>query len=91
MSNITCFKPTSENWCPNYIIDSSMANKNGYVHVGLVMLADNSWIVWVWGADDIGMEYHNTDPELVKEKYIKIVMLADVTRKALADIGLISA
>jgi hypothetical protein len=90
MERIECFKPTNDDWYPNY--------PNDTVRVALMVNMDNKGEIWhrvcVWGADDCGMEMDFVGKEnkiLAVELYGKVISLPYVDRPILKKWGFVSA
>lgn len=83
----TLMKFSSDDWYPSY--------DDGMVEVGLVSLfpvdEHPRFRVWIWGADDCGMERDFHTKEEAEIVFENICKMDDVTRKALKTIGFYSA
>ena len=86
---VSCFKPTSDNWCGNFKIaaDARHVDK-GYVQVSFMQLLPSKlWRCCVWGNDDMGMEFDSHNKRIVQNIYIKVCLMEDVTILKLKQLG----
>lgn len=82
---ISCLKPTSDDWCPNFAGNQLAGNVQvSFINYGKSKSHENR--VVVSGDDDMMMEYEGID---AKQKYEQIIALTDVTQKATKSIGLV--
>lgn len=84
MKSATCFKPTSDDWCPNF----PGADLAGNVRVSFIKEKKSNPSldrVVVSGDDDMMMAFDGIEAE---QKYRQLIALSDVTQKASKAIGL---
>jgi len=77
MIKFECFKPTSEDWYPNY--------DNNYVRIAYYSNPDSEPLVCVWGNDDCGMEYIGNDAKYI---FHRLLEQEDITRRFCGYLGL---
>lgn len=85
--NIELYKSTKEDWCPNYKIGYHNVVK---VNFEVVYLDDDkiTYLVCVWGLDDLGMELFDDDLEKMEKIFLEIVKKDYITFEFLTSLGL---
>ena len=87
---VTIFKETTDDWHPSFFLNDWYKGTK-LVRASFLGLADGSWRVCVWGADDCGMEKDSESKEVAWNAFLAIVKLEYVNKDILKTMGLYMA
>lgn len=95
MTEITCFKSSSDDWYGNFKITDDLRYPENFVSVSLMKLNPfnelQKYRVCVWGNDDCGMEFDTELEFSARNIYCHVCMMRDVTKAALTKLGFVRA
>jgi hypothetical protein len=86
---VEVFKQTQDDWFPCY----KLIHKTNLVIVRFSALNPeyNKWRVSVWGEDDCGMEFDEQYENIAFNKFLQVIGMEYVNKKALIELGFVTA